>query len=209
MADAELAVVFRGRVIEGTDPVTVRANLAKLFNADAARIEKMFSGSAVVIKRGLDPEGAEKYRAALARAGAEVELVDLARAAPAAAATPTPTPTPSVAPAQVPAASDVPPQVIPAAFQQKDGPPAALEATMADAGETLVDYQTLPTPDIATDHLSVAEVGVTLVEHQPVAEPAFDLSGLTLDPPGTTIVEPRRVAAPEFDLSALSLADGS
>lgn len=206
MADAELAVVFRGRVIEGTDPVTVRANLAKLFNADAARIEKMFSGSAVVIKRGLDPEGAEKYRAALARAGAEVELVDLARAAPAAAAAQAPTPS---AAARVPAAPNVPPQVIPAAFQQKDGPPAALEATMADAGETLVDYQTLPTPDIATDHLSVAEVGATLVEHQPVAEPAFDLSGLTLDPPGTTIVEPRRVAAPEFDLSALSLADGS
>lgn len=206
MADAELAVVFRGRVIEGTDPVTVRANLAKLFNADAARIEKMFSGSAVVIKRGLDPEGAEKYRAALARAGAEVELVDLARAAPAAAAAQAPTPS---AAARVPAAPNVPPQVIPAAFQQKDSPPAALEATMADAGETLVDYQTLPAPDIATDHLSVAEVGATLVEHQPVAEPDFDLSGLTLDPPGTTIVEPTRVAAPEFDLSALSLADGS
>ena len=69
MATDDYAVIFRGTLIEGSDPAVVRANLAKLFNADAARIEKMFSGQTVIIKKGLDAAEAQKYRAALAKAG--------------------------------------------------------------------------------------------------------------------------------------------
>ena len=76
MADAPYAVIFQGKVTEGSDPQTVRENLAKLFNADAARIEQMFSGKKVVIKKGLDEDAARKYRAVLTKAGAVVGIID-------------------------------------------------------------------------------------------------------------------------------------
>ncbi|MGR8920757.1 MAG: hypothetical protein ACU85V_14175, partial [Gammaproteobacteria bacterium] len=105
MADAPYAVIFQGRIAEGADPAEVRAKLAKLFNADAARIEAMFSGRKVVIKKGLDAAGAKKYRAVLAKAGALVDVIDVTKtsakkppSAPAApepaAATPAPAPGP-------------------------------------------------------------------------------------------------------------------
>ncbi|MBD7978180.1 MULTISPECIES: hypothetical protein [Pseudomonas] len=67
-------VAFAGRLQPGVDPARVRANLAQLFQADESRIEALFSGRRVVIKNNLDEVAAEKYRAALARAGAVAEV---------------------------------------------------------------------------------------------------------------------------------------
>ena len=53
MTEQLFAIVFRGRLQAGADPAAVRANFAKLFNIDAARVEQMFSGQAVIIKKGL------------------------------------------------------------------------------------------------------------------------------------------------------------
>jgi hypothetical protein len=224
MADANFAVVFRGRLVEGADPAAVRANLARLFNADAERIEKMFSGQSVIIKKGLDEAGAKKYQAALAKAGALVELARTAPAAtapapaaqPATPATAPASPAPATAAPVVPAAAatetrasaapSVPPQTIPTAFASGEVP-AAIEASVDEPGVVLVEYQPPAAPDIATDHLSVAEAGVTLVDAEPVPEPAYDLSALSLDPPGTTLAEPRHVEAPDYDFEGLSVAD--
>jgi len=229
MADADYAVIFQGRIADGADAAAVRANMAKLFKADEARIEKMFSGQKVVIKKGLDAETASKYKAALGKAGALVEIVDLvamaaAKAAasasaaaqqetsaplPAAAAEPAvqTSASPESAAASAPPPAD-PPQIVPAAFA--DGQtPEALETSMADPGEILVEYQRVEAPDIATDHLTVADVVETLAEHTPPPEPEYDLSSLTLDEPGVTLVEPEAIATPEFDTSAMSLAENT
>ena len=77
MSEQQFAIVFRGRLVAGADPVQVRANFAKLFNIEAARVEQMFGGQPVIIKKGLDLLSADKYKAALAKAGALVDAIDM------------------------------------------------------------------------------------------------------------------------------------
>jgi len=68
-------IVFSARIVEGFSPEQVRNNLCQLFKTDPARVEALFSARRAVIKKGLDLRTAEKYRAALERAGAFVEVV--------------------------------------------------------------------------------------------------------------------------------------
>ena len=48
------------------------ANLARLFKSDSAKIDSLFSGTPVALKRDLGEDEAEKYLVALQRAGAKV-----------------------------------------------------------------------------------------------------------------------------------------
>lgn len=228
MADAPYAVVFQGQCADGVDEATVRANLAKLFNADAARIEKMFGGRKVVIKKGLDAEAARKYKAVLSKAGAVVSIMDTSASAIAAPAAESQATAEAAAPAPEPAAltavdpvkadestvaepaaarpdAGQPPQTVPDAYADAENPPTAIDSSLAEPGETLVEYQPPEAPDIAIDHLSMAEAGATLVEVEAVPEPEFDLSAMTLDEPGVTLVEPEKITPPEYDLSGMSL----
>ena len=67
-------IVFRGKVRDGHEAESVREQLGKLFRIeDSERLDKLFSGSPVTIKKSLDEAGARKYLAALEKAGAEVE----------------------------------------------------------------------------------------------------------------------------------------
>ena len=68
MSDAPYAIVFQGLVADGADEAAVRANLAKLFNADAARIEGVDAAVAVLLARGIAPAVADRGRAAARRA---------------------------------------------------------------------------------------------------------------------------------------------
>ena len=222
MSDNEFAVVFKGQLVEGADPAQVRAKLAKLFNADAARVEAMFSGKTVIVKKGIDEDTAKQYKAVLAKAGAVALVartgnkaqesakqaqVEVAKE-PAAAVPPTVDASTS-AQAEPPAADTSAPEQAPAADESKaqSGPPEAIDATIAEPGVILVEYKHLEAPDIDTSHLDVAEVGVDLVEYKTVEAPEFDLSGLTLDAPGPTLAEPRQIVPPEIDTSSLSLEE--
>jgi hypothetical protein len=63
-------VYFAGQVLEGCDRSSVRDKLAKVFNADQATLDKLFSGKAQLIKRNCDKATALQYREAMERAGA-------------------------------------------------------------------------------------------------------------------------------------------
>lgn len=68
-------IVFHGKVCDGHEVASVREQLGKLFRIeDSERLDKLFSGSPVTIKKSLDEAGARKYMAALEKAGAEVEV---------------------------------------------------------------------------------------------------------------------------------------
>lgn len=221
MAEQLFAIVFKGRLRAGADGAEVRANFAKLFNIDAARVEQMFSGQAVIIKKGLDLLAADKYKAALAKAGAEVDVIDM----PATVATPAPakpaaTPPAAASEAATPAPASAPPRATsPAApapavdaMAARNAPPAALrgtptalDTTLAEPGVVLVEAVHVPAPAIATEHLAMAEVGATMVDYTPPPAADYDLSNLTLAEAGVTLVEARKTAVPAFDLSGLSL----
>lgn len=68
-------IVFHGKVRDGHEVASVREQLGKLFRIeDGERLDKLFSGNPVTIKKSLDEAGARKYLAALEKAGAEVEV---------------------------------------------------------------------------------------------------------------------------------------
>ena len=68
-------VIFRGEITEGQDIEKVRQNLAKLFKVNSEKIERLFSGKSVTIKKNADHTTAMKYRAAMEKAGALCSLV--------------------------------------------------------------------------------------------------------------------------------------
>lgn len=67
-------IVFRGDILPGHQLVQVKQRLAQLFKADEARINALFVGGAVPLKRNLDKAAAEKYQAVLRKAGADVQV---------------------------------------------------------------------------------------------------------------------------------------
>lgn len=67
-------IVFRGDILPGHQLVEVKQRLAQLFKADEARINALFGGGAVPLKRNLDRAAAEKYQAVLRKAGADVQV---------------------------------------------------------------------------------------------------------------------------------------
>lgn len=69
-------IIFRGDILPGHQLLDVKAKMAKLFKADMAKIDGLFVGGAVPLKRNLDRATAEKYQAVLKSAGAEVQLAE-------------------------------------------------------------------------------------------------------------------------------------
>ncbi|MCP5144334.1 MAG: hypothetical protein H6978_05885 [Gammaproteobacteria bacterium] len=201
MSNTRFDIVFTGEISAGVPADTVKANLARLFNANAERIAQMFTGNEVTIKKGVDENTAKAYLAALQKAGAVALIRPQSTPAPATSAAPTAAaPT---APAQEPTAQTTSSSDAGRTAQ----PPQPISATLAEPGVILVEPVTQTKPEFATDHLSLAEPGVTLVEPATVAAPEYDLGALTLAEPGVTLVEPRPVPPARIDISALSLTD--
>lgn len=79
MADERFDLVFRGDIVLGQPLGEVKQRLQQLLKTDAAKIEKLFSGRPVALKRGLDRATGEKYQKVLHKAGAQVSLVPAQR----------------------------------------------------------------------------------------------------------------------------------
>lgn len=67
-------LVFRGDVVIGEAVGDVKLRLQQLFKVDSDKVEALFSGRPVALKRNLDRATAEKYQQVLRRAGAQVSL---------------------------------------------------------------------------------------------------------------------------------------
>lgn len=186
-------IAFSGELAPGAKLEQVEANLTRLFQADAQRIAALFSGRRIVIKQNLDHTSVEKYRQAMARAGAvaevrpmpvEVEEIELA-------------PPPAEEPAAAPQTSTSP---APALSTRPS--PQPLKVTPRD--EYMAAFADVEAPDFG-----IAPVGVDLQDARPAAKaPDVDLSQFSLAPVGSDMGERRRASdAPVPDTSHLKLAD--
>jgi len=198
MSDARFHVVFTGELVKGADPDTVKANLGRLFKMDAAKVEKLFSGQPVILKKDADQATAMKFRAALKQAGAECVLKPLASGAAEDSAPPVP-PSESAAPA-----SNSDSAVSVQSSPVSDEPPSGQDSgdletvgtirtggtgfsgpfSVADVGEDM-DNSTHAPPPPAPDvsHLSMAGVGEDLGQkkkEENVKVP--DISHLSISP---------------------------
>lgn len=178
-------IAFSGELAPGATLEQVQINLTRLFQADAQRIALLFSGRRIVIKQALDYDSVEKYRQAMARAGAvaevrpmpvEVEEIELA---------PPPAEAPATAPARQPGAT-----------------PAPLEVAPRD--EYMAAFVDVEAPDFG-----LAPTGADLQDSRPTTQaPALDLSQFSLAPVGSDMSERRRASdAPAPDTSHLKLVD--
>lgn len=180
-------IAFAGQLVAGAQLESVKANLAKLFQADAQRIALLFSGRRIVIKNNLDAAGAEKYRSSLLRAGALVEVRDMAEeieaielaAAPAVAA----------------------PEAVPATIPQT---PAGKRLKVLPRDEYMAAFSEVDAPDF-----EIAPLGEDLQDDKPAAQtPPLDLAQFSLAPAGSDMGEIKAApAAPPPDVSHLKLQE--
>lgn len=81
MAEELYNVVFKGELVRSFELAEVKKNVAKLFKVDGPKLEALFSGKPVVLKKNVNFEGANKYRVAIKKAGARVDLQPVETAA--------------------------------------------------------------------------------------------------------------------------------
>lgn len=74
MSNSEFDIIFRGDIVFGHQLADVKLKLQQLFKTDAAKIDALFTGRPVPLKRNLDEATANKYRDALLKSGAMVEV---------------------------------------------------------------------------------------------------------------------------------------
>ena len=191
---ARYEIAFSAQLVPGAQLALVKANLAKLFQADEQRLALLFSGRRIVIKSNLDAAGAEKYRSTLERAGAvaevaclddDVEEIELA-AAPA-------EPRPEVAPAPAYAVS---------AEAAERAPAGRLQVKPRD--EYMAAFAEVDAPDFG-----IAPLGDDVQDDKPdVPAPALDLSQFSLAPAGSDMGELKKApAAPPPDISHIKLQE--
>ncbi|WP_311971331.1 hypothetical protein [Pseudomonas baltica] len=166
-------IVFTGQVLPGARLEAVKANLARLFQADEQRIELLFSGRRLVLKNSLDAAAAEKYRSTLERAGALVEVVDLGAQVEEIEMAPAPAPAQAVGRVKV-----VPRDVYMAAFTEVDAPDYAIAEVGAAMQPPTPD---VPPPALDLSQLSLAPTGSDLGQAKAApAAPAPDTSHLSI-----------------------------
>lgn len=224
--DARYNIVFRGELVSGADPARVRANLAKLFRMEADRVEKLFAGRPVVVKKNADQATAMKTRALLKKAGAECEMqpLDSGGATAESAASSAPSRAtfnasePSASPAQPapePAGQEDGGRAIPATGDSGTAAAAAepLAGVSAEAGQPPGDMEMVGTIRTGgtgfSGEFEVAPAGAELVHAESDEAPvAPDISHLSLAPPGTDLEQLQsddKVKVP--DISHLKVVD--
>lgn len=87
MSEERFNLVFKGQLAKSADMNTTVRNLAQLFKIDLQKAKALFGGQITILKRDLDMDTANKYRAAIKKAGAIAELQIVENSKPAAVAT--------------------------------------------------------------------------------------------------------------------------
>lgn len=216
MSSVIYAVVFKGDLVDGFQPVSVKAHMAKLMKADAKKIAVLFSGKQIVLKKTADKAQALKYGSALKKVGADVKIKIL-KDQPAPALKPVP---------KRPARSRPEPAAAPAAGagdfslalnegnifdEAPETPPLDIDLSamsMAEAGADLVEEHA----EEVTVDLDLSEYRVAEADEGPLAEPApeapkVDAPDFGLDEPGA-VLETLKEEVEEVnpDTSGISMA---
>ncbi|MEE4145557.1 MAG: hypothetical protein V2I26_12200 [Halieaceae bacterium] len=190
--DARYNIYFAGQLLEGQDLAAVRARIGKLFNADAATLDKLFSGNTQLLKRDCDKATALKYKQAMEQAGA-LPVIKASAANTTTAAPPAPAPVPAPAKAMtaaekiaaLAAAADLtarPREPAPAPPPADPAPAADGAIALAPAGTAVLLPSERPgvvTSEVVPPDLEVMASGQRLSEQSPAAPPPPDTSHLS------------------------------
>jgi hypothetical protein len=187
--DAQYDIYFAGEVIDGHDPTAVRSSLGKLFKADEATLDKLFSGKLLAIKRGCDKATALKYQQAMERAGATAVIR--------AAGTPEPE-------SHLPRDSA---KEQPASAADKI---AALATAPDEVGYRSDQSAAAEVDEPAAEGMDIAPAGSDVLrpEERPASEAVeVDTSGLAVDPDAERLSEIPQPPPPAPDTGHLSMGE--
>ena len=195
MAEGAFQVVFRGE-ITGDQPVeVVKQQLANLFRMPPERVEALFSGKPVVVKKNIDEATARRLEQAFLRAGAACEV-----RTPAAAASPdTGTDNASVAPAQSTEDRSAP--------RPEAAPSTRTSGSIAAAGDPNQTVVDLAIPE-SFEGLELDTSDAPLATPATKSAPEIDTSGLSLAGDDAGPLSEREPPPPaDIDTSGLSMED--
>ena len=192
-------LTFKAEVQPGQHPAVVRKRLAAALQLDEERLDLLFSGRAVIIKKGLDAAQAERFRALFEKAGAQLRVESEAAQPP-------------------PAGMDL--QLLPpgadvlTAAERVSVPAADIDTarlSLAAKDETWLSSERLEQPVLPdTAHLSVAELGALMCTKTAQASPSPPVEPLECDlaAPGALMDTRERPAPPPApDTHHLRLVD--
>lgn len=200
-------VIFRGDIAPGHQLLDVKAKMAKLFKADMARIDALFVGGAIALKKNLDQATAEKYQAVLKNAGADVQLAEAGKIGK----------KKSVQKKPAPAVKAASPAEQPMTLQQRLAAQEAereqQEARAREEADRAAQQASAATQD-SDSGFTLAPVGAELlegVEKEELPEVVVDISQMTLRPQEGDlvddnerfVVEPVSVQIENYGLSEL------
>jgi hypothetical protein len=183
MADPKYDVYFRGEIVPGADEAVVKAAVAKIFNADDAKLKQLFSGKVNAIKKSVDKETAAKYQHAFKKAGAKAVItaakVDSGSSNSESKATAPQPPRPSSSVSQAIAA-------------KWDVLPSGSDLL------TSVERRNIPDADIDTSHLSIAAAGEDMNPNRigPLPDLELDLSGFSVAEAGAPLTDKKEKKTP-------------
>lgn len=157
-------LVYSGEVLQGQHPAVVKKRLAAVLKLSDERVEVLFCGKPVVVKKAIDKENAARYQAVFEKAGAQLRVLPLEGS----------TEEPSAAPATDPHADAGAANPTPA--ETAEGLqvlPVGVDLLTADERPATTDT------DIDTSHLSV-QGAVFAVDEAAQAPPGPDVDHITL-----------------------------
>jgi hypothetical protein len=76
--DEQYRLVFSGEVLDGQHPAVVKKRLAAVLKLDDERMDVLFSGKPVVVKKAIDEKNAARYQQAFNKAGARLRVLPAA-----------------------------------------------------------------------------------------------------------------------------------
>jgi hypothetical protein len=205
-------LVFRGEVLEGQHKAVVKERLGVVLKIDGERLDALFTGKAVTVRRSADADTAARFQVAFKRAGARLRVVpiDTPPAPDALAADAASVPGLNLAPAgtllhetsaaPAPAPVDTSRLTLAAPGSDLSDPrpdvePVVLDLSHLTVAELGVDlHDEMPELDaavVATPTWGIAKVGATLAPAKPPVEPKLDIDAINFDvaPPGTRLAE--------------------
>ncbi len=195
-------IVFSGCTVRDADPQAVRANVAKLFKIPPEKVEALFAGGRKVLKKNLNREAAEKYRAVLKQAGLMVSMVsaasqDRAANAPSAVAKSS---TQSAPPVSTPSAGSRASFAIddPSSQPKAPEPPEESPASVSE----LADVDSAD--EDSDDQVAPLDLSDLAVKHPPAE---IDTSSLSATDEFEGLDDSPRPQAPEIDVNQYAVDD--
>lgn len=188
-------IYYAGQVLEGHAEPEVRERLRKVFKANDSTLDKLFSGTAQLLKRDCDKDTALKYKQAMERAGAQ-PIIKNATAEAAAPAEAAPASTSTAQP------------------DASDGQLSAADRIAALAAAEDVGYRRSAGPaqaETAKDYDGEVEpVGADILrmnERAPEAEPVLPGPDLALGEAGARLGQPTPEPPPAPPVDHLDMAE--